>query len=55
MEVVHENMKAKLFLRPLSPKIDKKKLKELLHSNTYRAVVTERSPSKILEVEYIES
>lgn len=55
VEIVHENMKAKLFLRPQAPKIDREKLKELLHSNTYRAVVSERAPSKVLEVEYIKS
>jgi len=53
VEVVCDGVKAQLFLRSLGPKVDLDKLKELLHHNTYRAVVKERSPSKVLEVEHV--
>jgi hypothetical protein len=53
VEVEYDGAKAQLFLRSLAPKVDLVKLKELLHSNTYRAVVKERAPSKILEVEHV--
>jgi hypothetical protein len=46
----HESIRAKLYFRSNSPKVDFEKMRELLHPNTYRAIVTEKEPSAVLEV-----
>lgn len=53
VEVVHDGVRAKLSLRAQAPKIDRKKLKEFLHPNTYKLIVTEKEPSKVLEIEHV--
>lgn len=48
-----EEVQAKISFRNNAPKVDLAKMKELLHPNTYRAIVTDKEPSPVLEVKHV--